>query len=351
MTACDHKFVDSERCMKCGTSEVQLLRQERNDLLRQLAALSPPTPQPNRTRAYPDADILSECLPNYLVCTPYYGGWDGEHIGCYEALKREYRALRCYRVTGCPYIDMARAVAAARCIEGGFDGLFFVDHDIIFDPQELVGMMRAAHREQAIVYAMYCMRQSGRRTIGMLPGEGKRDFGKGGGLVPGDHGGLGFAAIPRAALETIGAELPTLETSWAKCKAMFALRAGFPDWAELYDALWSAGLLVLDSSPDEAHRPLFARVVREVSGSEYVGEDGSFFHRARRHGIPILCDTRPRIAHKGSYKYGLEDVQLVVPRARSLTIDFQAPDNGVGLQPIEAVGAAQFEGLEDMRSA
>src|SRR5579872_5519783 len=115
----DHRVTLAEREHERWTA-LERVTAERDDLLRQLAALAPPQPQPNRTRAYPDADILSECLPNYLVCTPYYGGWDGEHIGCYEALKREYRALRCYRITGCPYIDMARAVAAARCIEGGF---------------------------------------------------------------------------------------------------------------------------------------------------------------------------------------------------------------------------------------
>jgi hypothetical protein len=323
------------------------LRIQRDDLARQLIALSPPTPQPNRTGSYPDADILNQRLPNYLVCTPYYGGWDGEHIGCYEALKREYPALRCYRVMGCPYIDMARSVAAARCIEGGFDGLFFVDHDIIFDPQELVGMMRAAHREQAIVYALYCMRQSGRRTIGRLPTEGKRVFGKGGGLELGVDGGLGFAAIPRAALETIGADMPVLETSWAKCKPLFALRAGIPDAGELFDALLKADLLLVQLGQWQKYRARFLEVVGAAMGTEYVGEDGSFFARARHCDVPILCDTRPRIAHKGTYKYGLEDVQCVVPRARSLTIDFQSPEDG--RQPIAAVRADQFEGLRDMR--
>ncbi len=39
MTGCDHKFVDSGHCLKCGISEVQLMRAERGQLLAEIDRL------------------------------------------------------------------------------------------------------------------------------------------------------------------------------------------------------------------------------------------------------------------------------------------------------------------------
>lgn len=303
---------------------------------------------------YPDAEIAPEGVPNYLVCTPYYGGADLECVECVEALKRDYRALQVSRVHGCAYIDIARATAASWCLAGGFDGLFFIDHDIVFEPQEAVGLMRVAARTGAIAYALYSMRRSGHRSIGTIDLEGAESkrvkFFEGGGLQPGLYGGLGFAAIPRSVLELMGCDLPELDTNWSKCKALFALRAGVPDWEELYEALLARGLLDPECSESLGDlKRYFRDVVHSALGREYEGEDTSFFHRARRHGVRLICDTRPRIFHKGAYKYALEDVHVCVPRARSATIKFQPPTGAHG-QPVRAAAPEQFEGLEDVRA-
>lgn len=306
------------------------------------------------------ADTSPEQVPNWLVCTPYYGNPDLEHLECYEALQAMFPELRqplrgresgshILRIKSCAYIDMARAAAAAKVLEVGADGLFFIDHDIVFNPPEVIGMMRAAEREQAIVYALYSMRQSGRRAIGGLPSDvTKIECHMSGGLYPGDYGGLGFAAIPRFAIEQLGQDMRELETGWCKVKPIFALRTAFPDWPDLFDELIERGLIVSASREATARlRRKFSAVVQTVGEPEYHGEDNSFFLRAKRAGIRLLCDTRPRVYHKGAYRFGLEDVQLAVPRARSLTVSFEPPDNR---QRLEAVGAPQFEGLEDTRA-
>lgn len=310
---------------------------------------------------YPDpADTAPENVPNWLVCTPYYGNPDLEHLECYEALVGMYPELKkplrgqeiggkILRIKSCAYIDMARAAAASKALELGAGGVFFIDHDIIFNPPEVIAMMRQAERERAIVYSLYSMRQSGRRLIGGLHEDVTEIVcHEGGGLYRGDYGGLGFAAIPAWAIERLGADMLELETGWGKVKPIFSLRTSFPDWPELFDALLERGILHSSFSGVRLCREAFAEVVAALSDGQYHGEDNSFFIRAKRMGLPVLCDTRPRIFHKGAYKFALEDGQLAVPRARALTVRFEPPENGK--QRLEAVGAAQFQGLEDTRA-
>lgn len=330
--------------------------------------------QPSPSNYSDPADTAPDNIPNWLVCTPYYGNPDLEHLECYEALANQYPELKrplrgraiggkVLRIKSCAYIDMARAAAAAKVLECGADGLFFIDHDIIFNPPDVIAMMRTAERERAIVYSLYSMRQSGRRAIGGLAGHVKEaEAFASGGLYPGDYGGLGFAALPRFVLEELGRDMLELETGWCKVKPIFSLRTAFPDWPELFEAFWArcmtsvtlpiarhalqaVGGAELPSKADA--RALFGEIVASIADRDYHGEDNSFFIRAKRAGMRVLCDTRPRVSHKGSYRYGLEDVQLAVPRARSLTLRFQPLD---GKQPLQAVGAPQFEGLEDVRA-
>ena len=301
--------------------------------------------------SYSEAEISGDGVPRYLVATPYYGAADMQHLNCYASLRQLYPELQgCgYRVMGCAYIDIARAVAAQQALEKGFAGLFFIDHDIIFDPREVVGMIRAAEQHQTAVYGLYGMRASGKRMIGALDDSlAEVTCFVGGGLYPGKDGGLGFAAIPRAVLEAVGREMPLLETGFAKVKPLFALRAGVPDCGELWEKLVNRGMF---EPGDQRSRALLFEAAREMSGDWYSGEDISFWHRVRRAGFKVLCDTRPRLGHKGSYVYGLEDVQIVVPRAESLKIELvhiTDPDDPAQQQKLHAAAARQFEGLEGL---
>lgn len=296
---------------------------------------------------YSESDIASEGVPRYLVATPYWGALDSDHLDCVLALRRMYPqiAKQGYRVTGCAYVDIARATAAAAALESGYDGLFFIDHDIIFDPRDVVGLMRQAEREQTVCYGLYSMRSSGKRMIGAFEaGTPSAECFKGGGLYPGQDGGLGFAAIPRAVLEAVGRDMHVVETGFSKVKPLFALRAATPDWPELYEALLDAGLISFASGPF-GPREQFSEIVKKLGAGWYAGEDISFFHRVRRAGFKPLVDTRPRLAHKGAYRYGLEDVQVVVPRAERLTLHLLEIDdqNDPQLRQKVYAAAAQFE--------
>ena len=296
---------------------------------------------------YPEADLSPEGLPRYLVATPYWGALDAEHFDCVLAMRKMFPQLsrQGYQVRGCAYIDIARATAAAAALKNGYEGLFFIDHDIIFDPRDVVGLMREAERHQTVCYGLYGMRSSGKRMIGAFAeGVTRAECFADGGLYPGQDGGLGFAAIPRVVLEAVGRDMLELQTGFSKVKPLFALRAGFPDWPELFDALAKKGLI----GGTDWHRAQVLEAITELAAGWYAGEDISFFHRVRRAGFVPLVDTRPRLGHKGSYKYGLEDVQICVPRAESLTLNLVAldgdPDDPVEQQKLYAA-ASQFEGL------
>ncbi len=278
--------------------------------------------------SYSDDQVSPVGTPNFLVATPYWGAIDAEHLDSVMALRRLYpdTIARHFQVRGCAYIDIARATAAQAALDGGYDGLFFVDHDVIFDPRELIGMMRAAEFAQTVVYGLYSMRRSGDRMIGAFHPDVKHaSCFAGGGLYPGFDGGLGFAAIPRVVLEAVGAHMLPLKTGERRdgkaceVKPLFALRSAMQDWPELFERLATEGLLTLDG---EIGREEFARVIASMhAGGWYAGEDISFFSRVRRAGFAPLVDTRPRLAHHGAYRYGLEDVQLVVPRGETLELD------------------------------
>ncbi len=296
---------------------------------------------------YSESEISPEGVPRYLVATPYWGALDQEHQDCVLALRRQYPALQkqCYRVNGCAYIDIGRATAAQAALDGGFDGLFFIDHDILFNPADVVGLMRQAVEQQTVCFALYSMRASGKRMIGCFAeGTKEADCFADGKLYPGRDGGLGFAAIPRAVLERVGRDMIEVETGFSKVKPMFALRSGTPDWTELYDAMVKRGLLPPEMKGIGSTREAVREIVKEQSGGWYSGEDISFFSRVRSAGFLPLVDTRPRIVHKGSYRYMLEDVQVVVPRAESLTLKLVELDDPDDPQHLLAAAAAQFEG-------
>lgn len=246
-------------------------------------------------------------LPNYAVCTPYWGAQDIEHRDCVDALAGFAPSLSRYRVTGCAYIDIARSALCRIAEVQGHDGVMFIDHDIIFRPEDVVELIETAEREQAVVSGIYCMRATGDRIIGCFDADVKEaTCFDGGGLYPGPYSGLGFTAIPRKVLEDVGRDLPRVKTGFMEdVLPMFALRVG-DGW--------------------------------------YSGEDISFFARVKEAGHRLLIDTRPRLFHKGAYLYGLEDAQIAVPRARTLVMKLVPKKDA----PLQGAAPEQFEGIQDV---
>lgn len=291
---------------------------------------------------------------NYAFCVPTFGALDHVQQDSLWRLQKAGCVVLEYR--NCPYIDQARSELKRVAIdELGCDGVFFIDHDIIFRPIDAIGMCEEAEKLQDVVSAVYCMR----KTAHSLIGAPRVDLGasityfEGGGLVPALYSGLGFSAIPKAVFESLDKVLP-----------------------ELYS-----------TATDTTLRPYFAL---DVNGSFYSGEDASFCARVQGLAIKMFpgtanangcdwdvkeaperaltshkvwVDTRVRIFHRGSYDYGIEDHSIAVPRYGSLetravatrgevlriqadNVSLQAQQRAIGVDP-EATKEGGHSVLQD----
>ena len=251
----------------------------------------------------------AEGIPhNYAFCVPTFGGldhhqqdalWNLELAGCTTI---EYR--------DCPYIDQARSYLTKLALDTGHDGIFFIDHDIMFRPIDALEMISEAEAKQDVVSAVYCMRKTAHSLIGATAVEVGTEvtFFDGGGLVPALYSGLGFSAIPKEVINALDGQLPQLYSTYLKAHV----------------------------------RPYYAL---DVNCSFYSGEDASFCARVQGLTIKMIAgsanpnghdwdltpeaskaltrhkvwlDTRPRIYHRGSYDYGIEDHSIAVPRYGSI---------------------------------
>lgn len=280
-------------------------------------------------------------LPDYAVCTPYWGARDGDHLDCVATLATRYPSLKRYRVVGCAYIDIARSALCRIAERQGHSGVLFIDHDIIFNPDDAAEIIRTAEREQCVISGIYCMRASADRIIGCFDASIKEVVCfEGGQLYPGPWSGLGFTAIPMQVLRDVGRSLPRLKTGFIQdVLPMFALRSG----ADAVELARKVGDVARENGALELAADLEAAASTLAQGW-YSGEDISFFHRVSEAGHRLMIDTRPRLFHKGTYLYGLEDAQVVVPRARTLNMTL-IPKTEPAYSGIQAACPEQFEGF------
>ena len=224
----------------------------------------------------------------YLVGVLYYGNVDKEHDNCMRAIEKHPRIAGFAQISGCPYICIGRSTIVEKMLSlpPEVEGLLFIDHDIIFDPSAVERILDSCDQTRGVVGAGYSMRSPGAKMIGAvdtakIPEGKKLVFFEGGGLYSALYLGMGFTAIHRSALETIGKDLPYFE----------------------------------NGVTDIPIRPYFALLREE---GKWYGEDVSFCLRAERAGVPVDMDTSVRVWHKGTYTYGLEDCGIIVPWLSSL---------------------------------
>lgn len=249
--------------------------------------------------------ITSAPGSRFALCIPSFGSLDYDQLASVYALEKA--GMVSIRLHDCAWIDQARSWLTEQALELG-RGVFFLDHDIIFHPNDVLRLCEQALERNAVVAGPYCMRKSGKNIIGSfdLP-PGFMTFFGGGDTHPAFYSGLGFAAVPKELLEDI--ELPELESK----------------------------ALMLDLGYGARVRPWYAL---DVSTGFYAGEDVSFCNRVHdltvgvvdagpmmepqwglsHSGRPcrVFLDSRVRIMHRGAYDYGIEDVGIVVPRIESL---------------------------------
>ncbi len=221
-----------------------------------------------------------------VVLVPYVGGIDKDHLRCMVEL--ESMGVTVQVVHDLPLIDHARTFLAARALATCPQAVvtLWIDHDILFDPHDVIKLAEQCRDEHPFIAAPYSSRTPGGMIVGGFDRSVDRaTFFDGGGVYPAVTVGFGFTAVRRSVFETIGEGLPTLK---------------------------------LVTMGDFPCKPYFAHIWRD---GKYYGEDKSFCIRAADIGITPVLDTRIRLFHKGHYRYGIEDVVQKVGRPEAPTIE------------------------------
>lgn len=239
---------------------------------------------------------------NYAVCVPTFGGLDLEQQAALWELEKA--GVTILELRDCPHVDLARGALVKKALELGSDGVFFIDHDILFVPKDLLDLCTRAEELQDVVAGIYCMRKSAHSLIGapIADDDSKVTFFDGGGLYPALYVGMGFCAIPKAVFLALDEKLPELDSYFGMIRPYFALdtNTGFYAGEDVSFCSRVQGLAVRatprTSGPSNLDWAIERRQGRAMTG-----------HR-------VVIDTRPRIFHMGKYHYGIEDHSVIVPR-------------------------------------
>lgn len=273
--------------------------------------------------------------PQYLVGILYYGAVDREHDRCVQRLKGHPLVADVLELTGCPYIDMGRSIIATAILDKPeLGGVLFIDHDMVFAPEEAIRCIESAERTQSTVGGAYSMRKPGQIIGGidggkLVPGQ-KVVFFEGGEILPANYLGMGMTAIPRSVLERlVAASHARHDRQQENLKTLRSLLTGALGGSDASDlALQALEDLVPELREEDLQRlttglstapcvPFFSHL-RERGF--YYGEDVSFCVRSHQANVPVSLDTRVRVYHKGAYCYGLEDVGMEVPFCERLEV-------------------------------
>lgn len=245
------------------------------------------------------APLTSEPGSRFALCIPSFGALDLDQIGSVYQLEKA--GMTVFSIHDCPWIDQARSWLAEQALSVG-KGAFFLDHDIVFEPNDVLRLCEQALERSAVVAGAYCMRRSGRNIIGSFDVKpGPMTFFEGGSTEPAYYSGLGFAAVPKEIFEAI--ELPfltSLPLGEARIRPWFGLDC-------------STGFYAGEDVS-------FCNRVHDltVNAEQIEGEaEWRMSHSGRM--ARVFIDSRVRIFHRGSYDYGIEDAGIVVPRIESLS--------------------------------
>jgi len=228
-------------------------------------------------------------MENQIIVLGTYGeSWDKQHSACMWELQQAYGII-VLETVGHHHIDITRSLLATAAMDQGADVAFFIDHDIIFEPSDVLILSAIAREKQGIVAAPYSMRKMGAGMVGHIdPVEHEEvKFFDEGALYPSNGAiGMGFTAIHRSVLEKLAAQ-PGMERR---------------------------------RSLNGECVPFFEKTVRD---GYWFPEDESFCARARAVGVPCFVDTRIRVLHRGLHGYGIEDAgasRAIQPKTLSMRL-------------------------------
>jgi hypothetical protein len=223
------------------------------------------------------------------ILVPSRDGIDhGVEKALHELARRGYRLMIMRGVTS---IDQIRSQMATDALKAGFEELFWIDDDVLFDPDDVD---RLREHDMPIVGGVYPWKGKPQLAVRWLDGTKSVELGVGGGIVEVKYAATGFLLTRAEVYATIRRTTFCTPGQPAHCREVIG-------------------------QFDRMMYPFFQpMVVDQPSGSSddvprYLAEDWAFFHRAREAGFKVHVDTRIRLYHVGRYAYSWEDLE---PRER-----------------------------------
>lgn len=204
------------------------------------------------------------------VLVPVFGAIEPKCDDALDELAR--RGYAVWRVRGYSQIDLARSQIATSALAQGFEDTFWIDADMVFEPDD-VDRLRAHGLPFAC--ALYAKKASRSLACHVLPGTIEIVFGQGGGLLEIRYGAMGFLQARKEVYLQM-----ELQLKLPRCNQRFG---------------------------EEVVPYFLPLVVEGVDGPWYLSESFSFCERARQCGYKVWADTSIRLGHIGSYAYSWED--------------------------------------------
>jgi len=226
---------------------------------------------------------------DFVVMVCYYGAELRAHRECIDELKRA--GIPFLPVYDCPYLDIARSHACTQAMlqVPSATGFVFIDHDIHgFSPETVIEFVRRAREgDKRVVGAGYSLRRPG-FMMACQPLEDEAITFYRPGYHRAKYVGTGFMYIARETLETL--------------TKVYFVRRYF--------------VHCVDRNVDMFFAPW-------IDETGYHPDDIGFCYRVRKGlGWDIWIDAEPRLLHRGSYDYAVEDAGLCVPNYDHVTVNF-----------------------------
>lgn len=173
--------------------------------------------------------------------------------------------------------DVFRSLAASNFLDLGLDAALFLDDDVVFDPRDVIKLVKHLELGVQVVGACYVTKSAKPQpTCCFFPGQSVT-FKPDAVLVKVMRLAGGFFLVSRKVLQFLSQKLP-------RCNS----KENMSFWPFFMPYVRTSGIWKKDY--------------------EYVTEDYAFFDRCRERGFDVYLDPSIRLGHLGEREYRLEDV-------------------------------------------
>lgn len=255
--------------------------------------------------AVPSANASAD-RPRILVCLFSYAGIAGRTL---EALLNELLLMNSYgmkytfyNVSDDALISRSRSKALSAMLQGEFDLCLMVDHDMQWNPGELLALAMKSHQLKSCVSGIYSSRAIGRGCASRPKNEAAQ-FKMGDDiLLDAEYLSGGFLAIPRiVAEEVLKAGLSADPDGQLQAERLANI--------QLHPCVYNSGPIIHDFFRPICVPRSFDKPGLPAEGThEYLSEDWAFSWRCTQANStrPLYLWTLPWLTHWGEFPFTLK---------------------------------------------